>query len=99
MLEPTGRACEICRKNDLDSYVLSSSIGGFSQNCCVACAGMGAEAKSFSEEYNSNYYNEIEDNYYNSKGSKIDIVVKSGKIFENRAAYVEHINKTQDNQS
>lgn len=92
-MEPSGRPCEICGKDDLDCYVVSSSIGGFSQNICGCCSAMGAESAGFSKEYGSNSYNSIDDRYYDSSDNHIPIKMKSGVEYDTRSEAVESMNK------
>jgi len=90
-MEPTNRPCEICGHSDLDSYVVSSTLGGFSQNVCVCCNAMGAEATSFSKEYKSNSYNSNDDMYYDSSDNHLSILLKSGVKLNTRSEAVNYI--------
>ena len=83
------KACEICSKTDVETFVVSSTIGPMSCNYCSVCAAMGAEPKGL-EEFAGDYvtYNSLTDSYM--FGGKVrEIVLKTGEKFKTRKEYLD----------
>lgn len=83
------RACEVCGQTDIETFVVSSTIGPMSCNYCSVCAAMGAEPKGL-EEFAGDYviYDSLTDSYM--FGGKVrEIVLKSGEKFKTRKEYLD----------
>lgn len=85
----TYRACEVCGKTDVETAVVSSTIGPMSSNYCSVCSAMGAEQPGL-EEFVGEYvtYNSSKDSYM-FRGTVREIVLKTGERFKTRKEYLD----------
>ena len=90
-VKETGTLCEVCKHNDLPSYVVSSTLGAMSFNTCYACMAMDAEPNGFQEMLGDyTYYDESTDKYIDKDGNPISIILNDGRKFQTRSEYVEY---------
>lgn len=87
---PEPRACEICNKSDLPTFVSGSGLGPRSHNICVVCSAMGAEMSGMEDLFGDYMtYNPKNDNYV-IKDTEYNIQLKDGVSFETRSEFVKY---------
>lgn len=90
------RPCEICSKDDLPTYVVSSSLVAMSNNICLCCSAMGAELDGMQDLFGDYLtFDKLSDSY-KVKGQVYNIQVRDGSSFETRSEFVNHYKKLKD---
>ena len=89
-----NRKCEICGKSDILTTVCGSTLGAFSQNICVICAGINAEERFMLEAgigltRNHTYYVPKQDKYFYFISGKPFIFLPATLKLETRSEYVK----------
>ena len=90
------RPCEICSKDDLPTFVISSGLGPMSNNVCVCCSAMGAEIDGMQDLFGDYLtFDKLSDSY-KVKDKVYCIQVRDGSSFETRSEFVNHYKKLKE---
>jgi len=100
-----GIICDVCGKDDLDTFVCSCSLGAASFAYCGVCSAMGAEPRAvvegtvgiagglehIHENCQLTYYDQSSDSYIDMREGPQNIKLKDGTEVKTRSEVIKLI--------